>query len=94
VKIWCENGQLQSQREYARNQRFGQACAWYKNTELMLVEEYEADRLVSGKYFKLHKQDPISTVVNGNGLATLYDETGAFIRRVQYIKGKPVDLDN
>ncbi len=60
----------------------------------MLLEEYEEDRLVRGQYYKLNKPEPVSTVSNGNGLATLYDETGVLHKKIHYLKGKPVDSDN
>ncbi|MDE3047876.1 MAG: hypothetical protein KGI83_05945, partial [Verrucomicrobiota bacterium] len=91
VKTWYDNGKLQSQREYSRNQRMGPSLAWYRDGSLMLYEEYEEDRLVSGQYYKLQKKEPVSTVANGNGLATLFDDMGAFLRKVHYLKGKPFD---
>ncbi|MBX7066999.1 MAG: hypothetical protein K1X28_07195 [Parachlamydiales bacterium] len=91
VKTWYNNGQLQSQREYSRNQRVGPSLAWYRDGSLMLYEEYEDGRLISGQYYKLQKKEPVSSVSNGNGLATLFDEKGAFIRKINYQKGKPVD---
>ncbi len=94
VKTWYNNGQLQSQREYSRNQKSGPSLAWFREGSLMLVEEYEEDRLVSGQYFKLNKLEPVSTVVNGNGIATFYDETGAFLRKVTYLKGKALDPES
>lgn len=91
VKTWYPNGQLQSQREYSRNQKCGTALAWYRNGALMLVEEYEEDLLTKGQYFKINKTESVSSIINGNGVAMLYDETGAFLRKVSYMKGKPLD---
>lgn len=91
VKTWYDNGQQQSQRDYSRNQRMGPSLAWYRDGSLMLYEEYEADRLVSGQYYKIQKKEPISSVSNGSGLATLFDDKGGFLRKVNYLKGKPVD---
>lgn len=91
TKTWYNNGQLQSQREYARNQRSGPSLAWYRDGSLMLYEEYEEDKLVTGQYYKFQKRDPISSITNGSGIATLYDETGTFLRKLSYLKGKPVD---
>lgn len=94
VKTWYNDGQLQSQREYSRNQRTGPSLAWFRDGALMLLEEYEEDRLVSGQYFKPNRTEPVSTIANGTGVATLYDETGAFLRKVQYLKGKTIDPEN
>jgi len=91
VKTWYRNGQLQSQREYVRNQKSGPTCAWYKNGTLMLVEEYEEGVLAKGAYYKKNQNEPVSTVLNGSGTASIYDEDGAFIRKIVYAKGKPTD---
>lgn len=91
VKTWYNNGKLQSQREYSRNQRSGPSLAWYRDGSFMMIEEYEEDRLTSGQYFKMNKPEPVSSIANGNGLATLYDETGALIRKITYLKGKAID---
>ena len=94
VKTWHNNGQLQSQRDFARNKKNGTSIAWYRDGSLMFVEEYEEDRLAKGQYYKKNGKDPISTVLNGSGIATLYDEQGIFLRKVVYIKGEPVDPEN
>lgn len=94
VKTWYNNGQLQSQREYARNKRSGPSLAWYREGSLMFYEEYEDDLLLTGQYYKLQRKDPVSSIINGNGLATLFDETGSLLRKVTYFKGKPVDPED
>lgn len=94
VKTWYPNGNLQSQREYVRNMRSGPSLAWYRDGSFMMVEEYVEDRLMSGQYFKINKSEPVSSIVNGNGVATLFDELGSFLRKVTYQKGKPVDPEN
>jgi len=91
VKTWYPNGQLQSQREYSRNQKFGPSCAWYKNGALMFVEEYEEEGLMKGVYYKKNQNKPSSTIVGGNGVAQLYDEDGVFLKKVIYAKGKPIN---
>ena len=91
AKTWYNNGQLQSQREYSQNRRTGPSLAWYRDGSLMLYEEYEEDKLFTGHYYKIEKKEPVSSIANGNGTATLYDETGSFLRKVPYYKGKPVD---
>lgn len=60
----------------------------------MLIEEYEEDVLVEGKYFKKQAKQPISSVFQGNGMATLYDEQGIFLRKIIYQKGKPIDPES
>jgi antitoxin component YwqK of YwqJK toxin-antitoxin module len=94
VKTWYKNGSLESQREWARNKKNGTSCSWYEDGSLMLIEEYENDLLLQGQYFKKGKAEPISTIAQGNGLATLYDEQGIFLRKVIYQKGKAIDPEN
>jgi|SRR3989344_5032327 len=94
VKTWYPNGKLQSQREFARNKKTGSSLGWYRDGSLMLLEEYEEDRLVKGQYFKKNQKEPVSTVSNGTGTATLYDEQGIFLRKIPYAKGKPIDSDS
>lgn len=91
VKTWYPNGHLESQREFAKNKKMGPAISWYKDGSLMHMEEYEEDRLIKGQYFKKNQPEPISTIMNGNGISTLYDESGIFLRKVPYQKGKPAD---
>lgn len=89
VRSWYENGQQESEREMSHNKKQGMAYAWYKDGSLMLVEEYENDLLVNGKYMKRGDDYPVSKIKNGNGIATLYDDGGAFLKRIEYRKGAP-----
>ncbi len=91
VKTWYNNGQMQSQRDFCRNKKMGPSLSWYRDGSLMLVEEYEEDKLVKGLYYKKNGLDAISSVINGSGIASLYDENGVFLRKLSYIKGDPVD---
>lgn len=94
VKTWYQNGSLESQKQFARNKKNGTVCSWYEDGQLMLIEEYENDTLLEGQYFKKNKPDPISTIIQGNGIASLYDGQGIFLRKVIYHKGKPIDPEN
>lgn len=91
VKTWYNNGKLESQRELARNKKNGSALGWYRDGSLMYMEEYEEDVLTKGQYFKKNQKEVVSSIAGGNGTATLYDENGVFLRKVQYVKGKPVE---
>lgn len=84
VKTWYDNGRLESQREMAYSQKQGMLTAWYRNGDLMCVEEYENDKLMRGKYYKIGKLEAVSSIENGTGTVTLYDENGIFTQRVQY----------
>lgn len=89
AKTWYENGMLESQREINANKKHGLCFAWFKEGDLMLMEEYEDDILVKGSYFKKWDKKPISKVENGKGVATLYDSEGRFLRKIIYEKGLP-----
>ena len=60
----------------------------------MMIEEYDGDRLVKGQYYKLGQKEPVSSIFNGTGTATLYDEEGVFLRKIHYLKGKILDPEN
>lgn len=93
VKSWYSNGTQESQREMSHNAKQGLLTAWYRNGELMLIEEYEKDRLTRGDYLKKGEAYPISKVTDGKGTATIYDADGLFVRRIEYQEGRPVDED-
>lgn len=87
VITWYSNGNKESEREFSHNKKQGFAFAWYKDGNIMLVEEYEDERLVKGKYFKKAEKTPSSQVLSGNGLAMLFDEEGHFLKKVMYKNG-------
>ena len=89
VKTWYPNGQIESQREINRNKKQGISFAWYKNGDLMLVEEYENDLLIKGTYYKKGDKKSVSQIEAGKGIATLYSNEGIFLKKVAYEKGKP-----
>ena len=89
VRTWYENGVLESQREMAGNKKHGLSFAWYKEGDLMLMEEYENEILMKGSYYKKWEQRPISRVDNGKGIATLFDSDGHFVSKINYEKGIP-----
>jgi len=91
VRSWYPNGVLESEREMYDNCKHGTSSAWYCDGSLMMVEEYENDQLFRGTYMKKGSMEPISSVANGEGVATLYDAEGVFIKRIVYKKGYPVD---
>ena len=87
VKTWYNNAVLESQKTVSKNKKNGPLSAWYKDGAIMLLEDYENDILIQGKYFKKNIPTPISIVTNGTGVATLYDENGLFIKKIKYEKG-------
>lgn len=92
VKTWYENGKLESKREMSGNVKNGMLSAWYRDGSLMMIEEYDHDKLVKGEYFTRGDKFPVSTVNFGKGYATIYDADGVFIRKIVYHHGKPVEF--
>ena len=91
VKTWYPDGIQESQREMSNNTKQGMLMSWYKNGQIMLIEEYEKDRLIRGDYLKKGNTTPVSKIAEGKGTATFHDPDGTFLRRVEYKDGKPVD---
>jgi antitoxin component YwqK of YwqJK toxin-antitoxin module len=91
VRSWYLNGTLECEKEMLRNKKQGTLIAWYEDGALMMVEEYENDTLLKGKYFKRGDENPISRVIDGKGIATIYDKDGEFVRKIDYEKGWPAD---
>ncbi len=90
IKTWYPNGQQESQREMSNNQKDGLLMAWYREGEVMLIEEYEAGKLMKGDYFKKGEKYPVSTVRNGKGEVTLYDSNGNLMRKITYRNSQPI----
>lgn len=90
VKTWYENGRLESQKEMSGNKKHGISFAYYRSGDLMLMEEYENDKLLQGSYFKKGEKHPVSTIESGEGTATLYNAEGHFMKKVAYERGKPL----
>lgn len=89
VKTWYENGTTESHREMSSNKKNGMLTAWYKDGSIMMIEEYDQDKLIKGKYFKRGEKIPLSEVVMSNGTATIFDGNGNFVRKITYFNGKP-----
>lgn len=90
VKTWYENGMLESQREMSNNKKHGLSFAYYKDGQLMFMEEYDHDKLMRGSYFKKGEKLPVSKIENGHGVATLYNAEGHLNQKVNYEKGNPL----
>jgi len=89
VKTWYEDGTPESTKEMSHNLKQGLLTAWYRDGKLMLIEEYEKDRLHRGDYLKKGELKPISQVIDGKGVATFYEPDGTFRARISYHEGKP-----
>jgi antitoxin component YwqK of YwqJK toxin-antitoxin module len=90
VKTWYATGVLESQREMHGNKKHGLSFAWFKEGDLMLMEEYENNTLIKGSYFKKWEKKPVSRVENGKGTATLFDSSGRLLKKIAYDKGIPL----
>lgn len=88
---WYFNGNLESEKEMSLNKKQGISTAWYKDGSLMLIEEYDSNRLIKGKYFEKGNPNPISTLSKGTGLVTLFDSNGIFMKKIEYSGGRPVE---
>lgn len=86
TRTWYPNGVQESQREMSGNKKNGILTAWYTDGSLMLMEEYDQDKLIRGEYYKKGDRIPVSEVRDGTGTATLFDSEGHLIHRVNYIK--------
>lgn len=89
VKTWYPNGNQESQKEMSKNAKNGVLTAWYRDGNLMLMEEYEDDKLVRGDYFKKGERTPVSQVNQSKGLVTMFDADGHFVQKINYFNGKP-----
>lgn len=92
VKTWYPNGNVESQKEMANNKKNGVSTIWYRDGNLMMIEEYEQDKLVRGDYFKKGEKIPTSQVIQGKGTATIFDANGHFVQKIAYANGKPDEL--
>ena len=90
-KSWYSDGNLESQREMIHNVKHGQLIAWYRQGGVMMIEEYEQNKLKQGAYFHRGNQDKASEVIDGKGLATIFDADGFFLQKVRYEKGEIVN---
>lgn len=89
VKTWYESGLPQSQREMSNNKKNGLFTHWYRDGQLMMIEEYEQDKLVKGDYYRKGEKKPVSQVIKGEGTSTFFDEEGNYLRKVTYLQGHP-----
>jgi antitoxin component YwqK of YwqJK toxin-antitoxin module len=90
ARTWYDNGVQESQREMSSNARNGLSTAWYRDGSLMLIEEYDHDKIKRGEYYKRGEKTPISEISQGNGTATLFDSEGHYIRKITYQNGRPL----
>jgi antitoxin component YwqK of YwqJK toxin-antitoxin module len=91
VKTWFENGGIESQREMSKNVKNGMLTCWYRDGNLMLIEEYDNDKLVRGEYYKKGDRTAVSQIYDGKGVATIFDSEGNFVRKANYAKGRLVE---
>jgi len=90
VKTWYNNGQLESQKEISDNRKHGLSTVWYDDGCLMMIEEYESDKLINGEYHNKTDSRPVSRVIDGKGFCTIFSADGSFLRKIEYSEGIPV----
>lgn len=88
-KSWYLNGIQESQKEMSNNKKNGHHSAWYRDGSLLMIEEYEQDKLVRGEYYAKGEKWPVSIIENGQGIATLFDGDGNLKQKIEYRDGKP-----
>lgn len=88
-KTWYPNGVQESQKEMSNNKKNGHSTAWFDDGSLMLIEEYEQDKLIRGEYYCKGDRLPVSGIDDGKGIASLYDANGNFRQKIEYRNGKP-----
>jgi antitoxin component YwqK of YwqJK toxin-antitoxin module len=91
VKTYYPDGSIESQKEMANNKKNGLFSAWYRDGGVMMMEEYDQGKLVRGEYYAQGSKLPLSTIQNGKGIATIHDAEGHFVRKINYLNGKPND---
>lgn len=89
VKTWYESGGMESQKEMSENTRNGVSTAWYRDGQLMMIEEYENNILKKGDYYRKGSKLPLTQIVQGEGTATFFDPEGNYLRKIPYLNGKP-----
>jgi antitoxin component YwqK of YwqJK toxin-antitoxin module len=89
TQTWYPNGNIESQKELSENKKSGLNLAWYENGQLMLIEEYENNFLLKGEYFEKGSNKPISRIIAGNGIATLFDKNGVLLQKTNYENALP-----
>jgi antitoxin component YwqK of YwqJK toxin-antitoxin module len=89
VKTWYSTGIMESQKEMSNNAKNGVLTGWYRDGNLMLMEEYENDNLIRGDYFKKEDKIPASQVIDGKGIVTIFDADGHYVQKISYLNGKP-----
>ncbi len=86
TKSWYNNGIQESQREMSGNKKNGILTGWYTDGSLMLMEEYDQDKIIRGEYYKKGDRIPVSEIKEGTGTATIFDSEGHFKYRINYVK--------
>ena len=89
AKTWYDNGVQESKREMSNNTKNGILTAWYRDGQLMLIEEYDHNKLVKGEYYRKGDRNPISMVNEGKGIVTMFDQEGNFVKKITYEQGIP-----
>lgn len=89
VKTWYDEGALESKKEYAENFLHGESYGWYADGSLMFIETYNKGKLVTGSYYRKGDTTPVSTISDGSGIATLFDQDGTLLRSIKYRRGMP-----
>lgn len=91
VSSWYPNGVLECEKDMSDHKKEGTLLAWYMDSSLMMVEEYQKGKLINGKYLRKGDNVPISRVIDGMGDAHIYDKNGILLRKISYYNGLPIE---
>lgn len=89
VKTWYDNGVQESQKEMSNNKKNGHSTVWYRNGNLMMIEEYESEKLIKGEYYSKDEKLLVGEVRHGKGTSVIFDAEGTLLRKINYENGMP-----
>lgn len=84
VKTYYPNQKLESQTEMVQSKKHGLCIAYYENATLMMMEKYQKGKLIDGKYYRINEESCTSSIENGDGLASIFNKDGEFLRTLEY----------
>ena len=90
--MWYENGQKLVEENIKDGKSEGLLTMWYENGQKQGEENYKDGKLVSSTVWKPNGEKcSITNVVDGNGVAVVYNDDGTEDRRNTYKNGELID---
>lgn len=88
--VWRESGTIMTHYMMHKNQMNGERIVYYPDGSIMMVEHYKSGALQSGTYYRYGSSTVHSSVQNGDGEATIFDDKGEIEKTVFYSQGTPL----